>query len=116
MFQNLSSTQIDLTFPHVLNLRIQNDSVNPDSYIDLVDWTIENFNIDEFDFDVDSTNFVLIEPSQKVKMYFSNLNLKMSFVSNFSSNQHILEYREIRNCNLSVKNISFTVVYQLKID
>lgn len=52
----------------------------------------------------------MIEPSQKIKKFISNLCVKIDFQSNFSTNEDLLDYRELREASLILRNISFTFV------
>jgi hypothetical protein len=65
-------------------------------------------------FDKSSTNIVLIEPSQKIKVFISNLCVRMDFISNFSTQADLLDYHEIKEASLELKNISLTFIVKLE--
>jgi len=107
--QTLSTTDLNLYFPQLINFNLDNTSTG------VLRWDIEQLNMRGVTFDQSSTNVVLIEPSQKIKVFISNLCFRLDFISHFSMNPDFLPYDERRNASLNVKNMSLTFIFKLQI-
>ena len=67
-FDHLNHLDLNLAFPQLLHLKLEDDDSNPTSadYTNstkLIQWDLERINIRNISFDKGSTNTVLIEPS-----------------------------------------------------
>ena len=79
----------------------------------MFNWTIQKVNFEEFYFDNEATTVSLIEPSQRIKIHISNFHTKIRFESNFTTNQGLLAYEEIKPAELTLSNVSLTVTFKL---
>ena len=105
--QTLSTADLNLYFPKVIDFTLDGNAS------DALRWDIEGLNMREITFDQSSTNIVLIEPSQKIKVFVSNLCFRLDFVSHFSMNPEFLPYEEWRNASLQVRNMSLTLNFKI---
>ena len=64
--------------------------------VSLMNWTIAGLNLTNMTFDQSTSNFMLIEPSQRIKLYFNNVSFALNFTSLFNFNPGFLNYEEKR--------------------
>ena len=88
----------------------RNDSIN------LVNWTLTGFNVTDVSYDSDTSHFLLIESSQRIKLFLNNVKMSFNFISSFNLDDSILDYREMSNVTISTHITSLAVLFQLKVD
>ncbi|CDW71444.1 UNKNOWN [Stylonychia lemnae] len=114
--QDLINNPINLQIQHLFNLKIKNDDPNDPQFgynESLFDWTVQNINLKYFLFDRSASTVSLIEPSQRIKIHVSNFHARITFVSNFTTNQDLLPYTELRDVELRLANVSLTITIRL---
>ncbi len=74
-------------------------------------WNIFGLNLTNMTFDQSTSNFMLIEPSQRIKLYFNNVSFAMNFSSEFNFNSGFLDYKERRTAVLKVNRLSSVTLF-----
>ena len=82
----------------------------------MVNWSISHFNITDVSFEGDTSNFLLLEPNQRIKLYFSKVKFALKFLSFFEIN-HSLDYNELSNVSITINELSsVTIFIKLEVD
>jgi len=83
---------------------------------DLVNWTVSGLNITGVSFDEATSQFMFIEPSQKIKFYFTQVRFTLDFYSHFGLNHHLLDYTETSKIKVTFAFSSITMFVKLSVD
>ena len=115
--KELNETMTNLHIDRALHL-IVDDPKSEKGTSDLMIWSISGLNITNISFDMSSSNFMLIEPTQMIKLYFNNVRFHLNFTSNFSFvNKELLNYTEVTNVQVKIESINaLTLLLKLEVD
>ena len=84
---------------------------------ELVNWSISCLNITDVSFEGDTSNFLLLEPNQRIKLYFSKVKFALKFLSFFMINHDLLDYDELSNVTITINELSsVTIFVSLNVD
>ncbi len=110
--RHLNTYMTNLHVDHALQVNID----TPRNHnVTLMNWTIAGLNLTNMTFDHSTSNFMLIEPSQRIKLYFNNVSFALNFTSLFQFNPGFLNYQERREVEVSFNQISSVTMF-LKLD
>jgi hypothetical protein len=83
---------------------------------DLLNWTVSGLNITGVAFNEATSQFMFIEPSQKIKFYFTQVNFTLDFYSHFRLNHHLLGATETSRVKVTFSFSSITMFIKLTVD
>ena len=110
----IDEPKLNLNFSNLLSFQIPDQSNPNGSFIPVFDFSVENLYFSEFTFDETQSSITLLEPSQKIKLYFNNIKIKMDFVCSFNTTDNMIGLKEKKSASLTFDSVSLTMVVKLE--
>ena len=108
--KELNKTMTNLHIHNFISLDLENPFNKKRN--EILTWTITGLNITNVTFDEVSSHFMLIEPTQRVKLFFNNVRFHVNFTSNFSFvDGSILNYTEVTDVQVRFDNINSITMF-----
>jgi hypothetical protein len=104
---------LDTEIIGLLNLRVLKPDFKPDekNSTNIVNWNLARLNFTNCSFNEATSTFSLIEPSQLIKVHFTDISFNMEFISEFTIDPSIFDYTERVYTVFSVFSVPSVTLY-----